>query len=209
MKNKKITLDDVKIFLEAAKIDLEDQQKEFATKYADLIAAVDVAMDFLMQQSDKPKDEKIAVIQRNGEKAKVMWKKDLPDTADKTFLFNPSLNLSEPKSLGEYALRCNQYLTRLEDLDKALKLTDKLQKTNVFVKNPIELLPIMRVLSRHDEYLDSLLKKKPSPKEKKSIYQQGEILDQFIAIVKRKESRKVKVKRFFTGIKNKLKKKKN
>jgi hypothetical protein len=209
MKNKKITLDDVKTFLEAAKIDLEDQQKEFATKYTDLIAAVDVAMDFLMHQPAKPKGEKIAVVQKNGEKAKAMWEKDLPDTDDKTFLFNPSLNLSEPKSLGEYAVRRNQYLVRLQDLDKALKLADKLQKTNVFVKHPIELLPIMRVLSRHDEYLDSLLKKRPSPKEKKSIYQQGEILDRLIEVVKRKESKKVKVKRFFTGIKNKLKKKKN
>src|SRR6185437_15312359 len=113
MKNA-VTLDDVQTFLEAAKADLEDQQKDFTDQYSQMIAAVDHAQAFMQKQKTAAeKDGKIAVIEKKEKITDVMWEKDLRNTKGMIYRFSPSLSPYEPESLGEYMLRRDQYLVKI------------------------------------------------------------------------------------------------
>jgi len=208
MKNKKITLDSINIFLLAAKTDLIEQQSQFEGKYTGLIAAVDEAQKFAIKHQDEIKQKKyIAIVENEGKIVQVGWEKDLSKPKGILYRFDPKSDVENPYNMGEYIKRREQFTIRIDDLDQAIKIIQKLQSNKYIVQNPVELLPITRVIDRHEEYLNTISNDNPTAEQQKMIDLQGSVIDKFIELIKKQEKPKGKVRRFFKGIKYKRKKK--
>jgi len=176
-----VTLNDLKKFLLAAKVDLENQQREFNEKNAIVIEAVNKADEFVKQHKDQiPKDKLIAITGENGS----------------IYKFDPFAGVSDPDSLSEYLMRRDQYTVRLMDLDKAIALLENLETNDKPIES-VEALPVMRILMLHKEYFSKLLDTELTQEEKENALRQDEVLEMFEKLITKrftpKDKRKLKI----------------
>lgn len=202
-----ITLDSIHTFLEAAKADLLQQQEEFGKKYTGLIVAIDEARQFAIDHHEELNEGRyIAIVERDGKIQKVGWEKDIPNPQGTLYRFDPKSDATDPYSMGEYIRRREQYSLRLDELEQAIEMIKKLQSRKYSVQDPVELLPVTRVIDQHNAYLDSLLDNNPTEEQLHMIDTQRSIIEKFLEIMQKQEKPKGNIKRIFIGAKEKLRK---